>query len=432
MKKTLIILSKIFLPITILLFASTFYPSCKKDNLPSLNLEVILNANGNYQCNWTELNPTGFAEYVLVYSSNPIPLEYNARVGFNNVITARRIQDFTQTSFSIKPYRRFQTIYIQVFIDLGGDNFLRSNQVEVSEDPWQTIGINPSQVVHHPEKNAFYILEYGSNRFIYYDYLEKKIMKDVNLDFAYKELKFGDNGLGEELYLIHDDFYLTILDANTLEEKLSYQFPYTVHSISSNEKGILVIAAGINDGSIQILKRSDMSVLNTLNFSDHTVIRGVAFLSKDENKFVETGRFHHHLYEIDDGGELLSHNTAENPYKKSGTNNNITVSSSGNYFVNTRFGEIYDADLNPIRCLVNSNEYISYFFDEDQSYFYALRKNTEWTYRYDMPSFTNQEYYNETFELYPISLFRIDDKFMMFFKDKSNNNVLIKPFYFQT
>lgn len=447
MKKKLNNLSKVFLPITILLLASTFYFSCEKEVLPppvieveieevipSLTLEVTLNpSNGNYECNWKQLNTPSFAEYVLVYSTNPIPLEYNARVGFNNVNTATRIQDINQTGFSINPYRRNQTVYVQVIIDQGGDKFLRSNQVELSEDSWQSIGIIPSKVVHHPEKNAFYIFEYGSNRLVYYDYLEKRIMKEVNLnvDFAFTELKFGDNGLGEELYLIHDDINLTILDANTLEVKLSYQFPYTVHSITSNDKGILVVAARINNGPIQILNRSDMSVLNTLNFSDHTVIRGVAFLSKDENKFVETGRHHHHLYEIDDDGELLSHNTAENPYKKSGTNNNITVSPSGNYFVNTKFGEIYDADLNPIRCLVNSNEYINYFFDEDQNYFYSLRKNTQWIYKYDLPSISYQDYHGEGADLHPISLFKIDGELMMFFRDKSSNDVLIKPFYFQ-
>ena len=433
MNKTLNIFSKIILPTAIFIFVSILFFSCKKDDnsAQSLDLEVVLDSeNGIYNCNWTEVNTSSFVEYFLVYSSAPIPEEYDPSVGASGVLTGRRIEDFTQNIFALNPSRRYPEMYFQVIIDLG-NRYLRTNQVELADDLWQTININPSRAIHHPEKNAFYIFEYISNRFIYYDYLEKRIVKEVNLDFIYEELKFGDNGLGEELYLIHDEYYLTILDANTLEEKLSFQFPYKVHSIASNEKGMLVVAAEKNDGPIQIYKRSDMSVLNTLDFSDHTVIRGVEFLSKDDNKLVETGRFNHHVYEVDDNGELLSHITAGNPYKKSGTNNNISVSPSGNYFVNTRFGEVYDADLNPIKCLVNDNEYVSYSFQEDQDYFYALRKNTVWTYRYDMPNITNQEYHDED-GLHPILLFKINERVMMLFKRKSDFTVSIQPYYFQT
>jgi len=364
---------KVF-PVFIFLLVSVLFFSCKKEEaevFQSFDLEAKYE-NGAYQLSWTPTNISSFEEYDLVYKYDTDPLELDDE----NIPSARKkvLTDQTINTYTWEIPPNSEKILFQVYVLFDGRR-INSNVVELENEETDVVDFLVDEVIHYPQKNALYFFYNNTNDMKYYDYELRETVLNRNLGFDYSAEAVGDNGLGEEIYLVRDATDIVVLDANTLMEKHTYYSGEVITSIATNEKGWLVLAINNNASkSIQIIERSTWEVTTELDYSIDDYLHGVAFLSKENNVLVESSRNNVYRYELDDEGELVNYTEAVNPYASESNNTNLVVSPTGNYFVNSRFGELFHHSLSEVIRMSNltMKNYDHYIFGADGKDVYGI------------------------------------------------------------
>jgi len=359
-------ITKKLFPVFLFLFVSVLFFSCKKDKEEEVFQSFELEAkyeNGAYQLSWTPTNISTFEEYILVYKNDPFPVNLNHQYvasARKEILVDQSINTFT---WAIPPDS--ERICFQVFVLFEGRE-IESNIVELENLETDLIYFDVDEMIHYPAKDAIYCFDYSARDMRYFNYKTRATITYKNIGFDFSASTFGDNGFGEELYLVKNATDLIVLDANTLEEKYIYYSGKTITSIATNEKGWIVLAVSGSTNSIEIIERDTWEIITELNYSNGGSLHGIEFLSAENNILVETSRYNIYRYQLDDAGGYVNSFQASNPYASQSNNTNLVVSPTGNYFVNSRVGELFDSSLNGISQLKDETgvDYSYYLFDE--------------------------------------------------------------------
>lgn len=362
-------------PVFIFLFVSVLFFSCKKEEaLADLNFQVE-KIDGVYHCSWTATNISTFEKYYIVHSPILMGQEDEPSQSFSHRWTSVYSQATNSINIAIGAEEDL-TLYFQLFVDID-DRMIRSNVVVFEKEISEVIDFEANSSLLFQEKNAVYFFDEDTKDFLYYDFVEKEVKKKRRQSFLINQFIFctGNNGFGEELYLV-DDKELIILDPNTLAQKAGYIANRSITSVATNDDGLIVLAIRDNDVPTQILARDNLNVLNNLNTSNATYpSRGVIFLSKEENEFVELGESYFNYFKINSVGEILEQQEINTPFPNpQNVYFSMIASPLENYFVTITQGQLFDSSLNGLAdfSLAFGDLYLSCFFEKDETALYAF------------------------------------------------------------
>ncbi|MFK8009724.1 MAG: hypothetical protein AB8H03_25445 [Saprospiraceae bacterium] len=430
--------TKNLFPVSIFLFVSVLFFSCKKEatEMPfaELNFQVVNVTNGFYHCTWNAPNISTYKNYYIVHSPFILGIDDDPKSIYfkrRTIISGQTRDDeilFVRNNYGL-------TLYFQLFIDIG-DRYVRSNVVSFETPNSETIDTDAVSALHYPNKNAIYISNFGLRGLNYYDEDEKIIKEKTELDFNFRATtaQVGNNGFGDEIYAI-DGNELVIFNAETLEEKDRYTASGVIYSVATNDNGLIAITVRNSSKKIQILARENLTIINNLASSNlYDESRGVAFLSKENNELVEIGRDSMTYFKLDENGMQEESNSESNPFSDAAARGQIIVSSSGNFYVNSRKGHVFDSDLNGIveLYLLSGNYYYysNYFFNKEETFLYAIPSGSErFIDKFSIPNFElvdRKEFVNGI----PLELFYRDDEIQVVIFTNDFNCTYIQPLNF--
>jgi len=367
--------TKTFQYFSIFLFVSVLFFSCKKEEAPlaSLNFQVE-EIDGVYHCSWTATNISIFQNYYIVHSPFLMGEDDEPSGGFSKRWTQLDSQAINNQSITIENEDNL-TLRFQLFVDIG-ERMIRSETIVFEKENSEVIDIIPDFSILLQESNTLYFYRDFSNYLVRYNFLEKKIEAERKLPFeANKDLIIGNNGFGEELYIVEDEM-LFILDANRLETKTSFEASGTIHSLATNDDGLIVITLRDVSNKIQVITRDGMNILNSLTSSNNVYFpRKVVFISKENNEFIEVDNAYFKYFKVDDNGIVLEEEEIESPFSN---NNNaasqIISSPFDNYFAMNDNGQVFNSSLENLAELSTffGDTYSSFWFDKDETALYAF------------------------------------------------------------
>ena len=384
---------KIF-PVFVFLLVSVLFFSCEKEEeepLEELEFQVVHVADQYYTCKWNAPNISTFEKYYIVHSPFILGVDDDPK----NINYKRRTLDSDQTKDNCNVSvinNNGLPLYFQLFVDIG-DRYIRSEVIRFETPKSETIDVAATSAIHYPEKDAIYFVEIGLRGLNYYDYKEKQIKENTEVDFPFRISKthIGNNGFGEEIYTTNEN-ELIIYDANTLEEKDRFSTNGDIYSVATNDNGLIALSVKNSSNEIQILSRANLTLLNNLvSFNAYNNNRGVAFLSKENNELIEVGGSYSMYFRLDENGIVQEDSYIANPFQPSGFNEIITVSPSENYYIYSGKGEVFDSEMNGIIDLNSlfGNYYSRYLFDKEETYLYAILSNASGNFidKFSVPNF---------------------------------------------
>jgi hypothetical protein len=418
-------------PLFIFLFVSVLFFSCKKEKeevFQSFDLEVKYE-DGVYHLSWTPVNISTFEKYIIAYNmdTDPFSLDDN-----HTNIPSFRKEELTDQAISTFVWDLppdSEKIFFQVFVLFEGRE-IASNIVEFENVETDVIDLEVDEIIHYPEKDALYCFDFGTKDMRYYNYKTREIIASRKIGFNFSATAVGDNGFGEEIYLVRNATDVIVLDANTLEEKYIFYSGSIITSIATNGKGWIVLAVSNSSESIKVLERSTWEIITELDYSNDSFLHGVAFLSGEDNILVESTRYNVYRYEFDNDGGYVSYSQAPNPHFSQSNNTNLVVSPTGNYFVNSRYGELFDSSLNEVDRMYDATgeQYAHYVFGESGTVVYGITLlGSTFEVHVDKIDLTTGIF--KTFDIInssPHFLFLKDGKVMLVTL-KGNETVIIRP-----
>ncbi len=429
-------LTKKLFPVFIFLFVSVLFFSCKKETekeLESFELQVEV-VDGKYLCSWTQTNISSFEQYILVYSPTPFEANMDPVSTTNQKIITDK-QNENNHTWSLQPISA--EFYFKVF-SIFENRILESNQVKFVDENIQEVSFHTDRVIHYEDNNALYFYDSDAQRMLFYDYKTKERKAEREIGFNYSKTISGDNGFGKELYLVRGGNIIMTLDANTLAEKSSYNAFLTISSLDTNEKGLIALAVQHSFYTVRILDRNDWSVADEFStFINNANLRGIAFLSKENNELVETGIDQLSWYEMDDSGNLIDYSLIGNSFPTYSNSNytKLLVSPKGSYFVNSRHGEMYTGAYESMNRLypITGNTYDSYLFNEEETAIYTITlPNSNNSVFIEKISLPDQELLEQVkfSDLDPKLLFLDEGKVMLVATGETPNDVIVRPLGF--
>lgn len=262
-----------------------------------------------------------------------------------------------------------------MFVEIE-DRIIRSNVVVFEKNNSEVIDLNLCASIIAKDWNSIYLFEYNRNFFSHYNFIEKEVKETVSLNFDLNQYFtcVGNNGLGDELYLINGT-QLNIFDAATLIKKTSFVASGYIRGVTTNNNGLIVLTVQDESSPIQIIDRSSLTVLNSLTSSNYIFgSQKVEFLSKENNELVEAGETNFKYFKIDDNGATLEEADIEPPFPNNERFfHNMTSSPFENYFAVNFDGHVFDRSLNALADLSTlfGDDYLHYFFGRDETVLYA-------------------------------------------------------------
>lgn len=424
-------------PVFVFLLVSVLFFSCKKDEEPplsDLNFQVVHVGNGIYDCKWNASNISTFKNYYIVHSPFILGIDDDPKSIYykRSTMIGEQTRDnqglFVENNYGLP-------LHFQLFIDIG-DRYVRSNVVSLETPNSETIDIDVLSAIHYPEKNGIYLINNGFREVAYYDYEEKqlKVKNEVDFIFDAPTAQVGNNGFGEEIYAI-DNNDLYILDANTLELKEELAINGLLHSVATNNDGWIAVTVQNYRNKIQIFSRENLTHLNDLSsINTYNDSRGITFLSEENNELIEIGDNVLKLFKLDENGIAQDSSETSNPFESSNTRGHMFVSPSGNYFVNSRKGHVFDSDLNEIVELYSLSGlyyyYSKYFFNKDETFLYAIPNGSDnFIDKFSIPDFElvdRKEFVNGI----PLELFYRNEEIQVAIFTNDFNCMCIQPLNF--
>lgn len=167
--------TKVTLFLFFLLIFSSFF-SCKGDDqeMPLQEFELSITQDGNQLSHtWTEVNISDFERYIIVRSSEPIPINIDTFLVFPFISELNKVVH-KETSSSTSEWEEIvlseeTKLYYRAFIKLS-DRYIASNEVEV--DFAEKLIFRSTQnsnidVFHHPDLKLIYFLDNVDSLFAY-------------------------------------------------------------------------------------------------------------------------------------------------------------------------------------------------------------------------------------------------------------------------
>ena len=389
--------------------------SCKKDLIQTNNtfeLSVEYTNGRDFHLSWPITNLSDFENYIVVISTDSIPQGSLPQGSLPNapypVPPYVEIINDQETSFldtTFIPYA--QKHYFQVFAKFG-DRFLTSNQVIIDIETIGQVATFPSQIFHDGDNQSIVIYNDLEDELTRYNYRTKSVELVLDIGLRTSGGVIGKYNGNSELYLIDETNTLNILDAQTFESKGNIPLgQFGVFSAATNDNGL--IAMSIRDASrpVQFYSRENLELLDFIDFNGYNQSRGITFLSKNENKGIEISYLGIDYFQVNDDGVVIDNQSLHTNLSVLNFDK-IVVSPSGNYFISTKEGIIYDKDLNYVGGLFENPvySYSDYVFSEDETTLYALANQASFELSliaYDFPSLEIKERMLLGFE--PIKIF---------------------------
>ncbi len=402
---------------SLLFFVSVLFFSCEKEEEPPLlllNFQVEHVVNATYQCTWNASNISTFKKYYIVHSPFLLGRDDDPKLINHTRKTVVSSQETDNRSLSVTNYNGLP-IYFQLFVDIG-DRYVRSEVVSFETPRSETIDAEAASTLHYPEKNAIYLVNIGRRDINHYDYEEKELKENNEVDFSFRTAtaQAGNNGFGDEIYAI-DGNELVVINASTLEEKDRYATNGEIYSVATNNKGLIALSVRKPSNPILVLARENLTPVDTLgSFNSYNESRGLAFLHKENNELIEVGNYFTMYYKLDENGIKEESDYESNPFLPISTRGNVTVSPLGNYYVNSPRGQVFDSAMNGISDLhlLEEEYYTSYFFNKEETYLYAIVTDNSWSYidKFSIPNFEFVGRKEFGYETSTLDLFYRDDE----------------------
>ena len=371
------------LPSTLLsLLVFSFFFGCKNDDVetPLQEFELSITQDGNkLYHSWAEVNISDFERYILVRSSEPIPVTLDpfSSTSFNSEISLvvheesdKTISEWEELALSEK-----SKLFYRVFIKLS-DRYIVSNEKEVSFDEkiisHSTLFFD-AEVFHHPELKLIYIIDYDS--LFAYNYQSNELVAAAKLliEFDNGSFSYGKFNGKDEIYLslgfpMNDRFI--ILDAISLNQiEIIGDGIGSIEAINTDREGLIII---VDDSSspIKILNRADGNIIGSAVCDCSAYSRKIDFVSISENilrlsssELIGMGGLARFTdFTFSDTWEYIS----ETPIVQFQSNllPKVAFSKSKNYFIPNYNGTIYDSGGNIINSIYDplDNKGVGYDF----------------------------------------------------------------------
>ena len=345
--------------LTFLLFLS-----CEKEEINNIDNDIFpLELNGQKKSNgvllnWTEVNSSKFEAYIILRSPDRIPKDIDPLALEFPVTQVERITDFEENTYLDINNIFSDTIYYQVFADVGG-RFLKSDVLAFSND-LLLVSANFSGVVHAPDMQSLFIIDQQSQFIVHYNYVTEMEEKRIFVGGIENFGAYGDNGKGKELYLAKNSDDLLIYDAQTLQLKKTISYTGAIASIETNNNGLIFIADGGGNTNLHIYdRRIDATITSKKNDSNFDRNLKMLSVSTDNNILIEASRFKIGLYRFDDNGNQLSYFFESIGFNET-LSLNIGVSDDGKYFIPYRNFRVFNTNLQNtlMNMQVFSNDYV--------------------------------------------------------------------------
>jgi len=170
----------------------------------------------------------------------------------------------------------------------------------------------------------------------------KSTILDSDFYIKLNKSAFGNNGFGDELYLVTGETSILTVDANTLELKNTFTPTRKVKEMATNNNEIFATSY---ERKVKLYQRYDFN--NEFDLAPYGNNYGLEFSNDVTNRLIQIGKTEIHAYDLNDLGVLLNHSFQFNPYQTNWVNNNLIMSPSGKYIANNS-KEVFDSNLNPI------------------------------------------------------------------------------------
>lgn len=365
--------------------------SCKNDNeTPLQEFKLTITQENNLlEHTWTETNLAGFEEYLIVRSSEPIPVSLDPFSSTNipseiNIIIHRE-SDQKKSSWQEVVLSETTKYYYRVFIKLN-DRFIASNEVEVSLEEnfvFRSTANSDVEVFHHPELKLVYLADLDS--LFAYSYETRQVVASTQLpvDFYKGLYAYGKHNGQDEIYLVPQGFTddeIIVLNAVNLDyiETIGTGFG-SIEALNTEREGVIVI---VKDSSspIRVLNRENGNTLGSGSCDCANIYhQKIDFSSTTENTLrlifsSGVGEGGYRDFTFSDTWNFLSVTPIENFL--SSPLQDIAYSRDKNYFIPNRNGSLFDKGGDIINSIYDpfddEGASVSFVFLDDESTFFGI------------------------------------------------------------
>lgn len=376
------------------LLLSLFF-ACKKEQVNNNDggfpLQLTAQQDGrNVVLDWTETKVSSFEEYIIVRSTEPIPVDF-VPTPFSQFVI-ERLDEFEDNQFIDNSPLLAERIYYKVFADIG-DRFLQSEEVIVE---YEVTILNriPTRIAHNPDTDLLYIYDGALIEILAYNYVTNENGGKVGTNSSQPSFCAGNNGNGEELYVVNTSTSLKVYDAFTLElkETITPASNIFMRQVATNNNGHLYIYTDNFSNNIKVIDVNSESIVG--NFSSNINNPRLFMLDEAKNELVVVGNFEIELIDFDNNGNIESESqTNTNSFPTN--NGGFGVSSDNQFFMPYVDGSIYDENLNNTNNLSSTNSFFEDFaFSSDGTKIFAADNNFLRVQQFSFPDLQLEETYN--------------------------------------
>ncbi|WP_397446139.1 hypothetical protein [Polaribacter sp. R77954] len=200
----------------------------------SITLLSAVKNQGKIDLEWEKYSNSDFLKYE-VYRTN-------ADCNLENSQLLTTITNSETTSFidELAPFE-FKVCYYVKIIN-SENNSRNSNTIGVDLPSGYIFDFIPYDMVKHPTENFIYLLDQPGKRLLKFDYVDLKLVKEINLQGTIGFIDAGDNGFGAEIYAPSDDGWVYVYDANDLSLKTSISTGLANASVVVNGMGHVIVS----------------------------------------------------------------------------------------------------------------------------------------------------------------------------------------------
>jgi hypothetical protein len=335
--------------------------------------------NENNQFSWTEVNVTGFQQYVLVRSSSTIPAG-GTPSGKTRVFESSNVKDTIALSTASILFDSvgYYKLYTQI-----DDRWLESQEIRVSNTNLVLFGAHLASTFL-ADSNWVLVLKQETNvttaKLILVDVLKQKTYSSnsffavssadqIALSIAY------DNGKPEAL--ISTSTTLRKIALPTMAQIAQYSSFALPYSVARGGNNLIFTTNSSPTNSLNVRKNSDFSVVKSHSRGNHFEHRTLGVLDTSINLLFEVSSSRMEVFSINSTNGSINPGTKTlNGLSFSPFLIDIAVSPDRQFFCPNTSGIIYDHGLNPIGqipdVILGNNFLQDVVFSADGKFTYAL------------------------------------------------------------
>lgn len=302
----------------------------------TISLTKLELVESNVILEWTEIENSNFDNYEII----GLPEH-------GNEYTVTRIYDSKTTSYIDKLPPFIQSMEYFIRLNLKNGNSINSNSRKSLLPNGQLINFQPYTTLIHSNEAFLYILkkDYYNSSITKYNYLNSTIEKVITIQDEIGFGSFGNNGLGNELYIPgNSSIYIYSADDMLLLDQI--ETGLRTICVESSNLGFL-IASVFHGPSVDLPVR-------TYNRENRTYISGNGDIAGDRIRFIHGKQKALSIttcvsppdmeyFTFSESGEILSH-LDDNAFGGNLNASIFRISENGEYAITSNRGAIYGTD----------------------------------------------------------------------------------------